>query len=706
MGCAVSCMNKMTMSFFGKNSYPEDDSRAKLQRKLYLAKESPEPEFDLSDCQLRQVPSGIYSICKVFRKDHLYLHCNNLHSLNGGGNISDLYCLRVLNISCNKFSQLPEEIKFLINLSELYVQDNCLKDIPESVQYLESLQILDVSKNRLRHLTASLGKLKNLRVLKLVDNIELTELCSELCLATNIVSIELDGNQFVYPPPEIACQGTVEILKFLCLRMDISYAPPNSGVEVTSVQTPSYIYDPFTKRNSVSWEEQEAAIIEQENRFHQAARQQRERFLTKVLQEQQELDSEIAKVHEAKEIERQKLIKAIQDDEKEVECLVMNFIQHDFLKPEILQQQLAHEQAEHDRLLEITRQNYDNIKKSDILNAMEMLIEEDYCIQHSKKTYEDSLMDMKQSILMQEMEGSEKLEELLKAKDQSRTELVQQLMEDEDIQKAIVASLVEKVDARSWSLSQEISLISLHLARLSVIEQEKKKLKIAYNYNELLQQRVHLISLLDDLLDQQSIRRKQLIETMREMENQPNKTSDFWLKNYQKLIDSAPKNLLDIGQQLDPILANYLLQEGVIHCLPFLVKFFFTEASLLNVTLQDLKESGVSLSSDRKGIIRAISYYVQAKSQVHKLSDCKEGPSAPTDEVDCGDQNYTGVVTAHEADDSVLESECVICMDAKCEVIFIPCGHMCCCQLCGEKDVNDCPLCRGLIERIIKVRVA
>lgn len=701
------------MSLFGKSSITDNDSRAKLERKLYLAKESPEPEFDLSDCQLRQVPSGIYSICKVYRKDHLYLHSNNLHSLDGGGHVSDLYCLKVLNISSNQFSRLPDDIKYLVNLTELYVQDNALRTIPDNIEYLQNLQIFDLSKNKLQCLTPSIGKLVNLRKLNVTKNNELTELCPNLCLATNIMSIELDCEHFSFPPPEISSRGTEEIMKFLCSQLSIQYVPPlPSNSEILAVQSPSYIYDPFAKHNTISWEQQEAAIIEQENKFHEVAKQQREKFLTQVLQEQQELDSEIAKIHEAKEVERQKLIKAIQDDEREVECLVRNFIQSDCLEPEILQQQLAHEQAEHDRLLEITRQNYDNIKKADVLNAMEMLIEEDYSIQHSKKTYEDSLNDMKQSILVQEMEGTDKLEELLRAKDQSHTGLVQQLLQDEDIQKAIVASLVERVDARSWSLNQEISLISSHLARLSVIEQEKKKLQINYNYNELLHQRVQLINLLDDLLDQQNKRRKQLIDTLKEMENQSDKNTDFWLRSYQRLIDSAPKNLLEIGKQLDPVLANYLLQEGVIHCLPFLVKFLFTEESLSNVTLEDLKENGVTLSVDRKGILKAINYYIQAKSQVPTFGVpvSKETPSADRQRHQTSDdvveQNCTGVVTANETEESLLESECVICMDAKCEIIFIPCGHMCCCLMCGEKDMECCPLCRGSIERTIRVRLA
>ncbi|XP_028164278.1 E3 ubiquitin-protein ligase LRSAM1-like [Ostrinia furnacalis] len=712
MGCAVSCVNQTTMLLFGKNSNTSD-SRGKLERKLYIAKESPEPHFDLTDCELRQVPSGIFSICKVYRKEYLYLQGNRLHSLDEGGLLSDLYLIKVLNLSCNKFSKLPNDIKFLVNLTELHVHNNYLEFIPDNIEYLQNLKIIDISKNRLKKLTPALGKLKRLRKLNINKNEELNELCPELCLASNIVTIELDSDYFIFPPPHVICLGTPEIMKFLCKKLEVEYTPPlPMESDLTTIQVPSVTIDPFVKYSTATWEEQEAAIIEQENKFHEAAKQQRERFLSKVLQEQQELDSEIAKVHESKEIERQRLLKAIQKDEEEIECLVKNFIQSEFLKPEILQQQLAYEQSEHERLLEIARQNYDNIKKSDVLKAMEMLIEEDYTIQNSKKHYEDSQSNVKESLLLQDMEGTEKLQDLLKAKDQSRTALVEQLLEDQDVQKAAVASLIERVDAKSWSLNEEIALISSHLARLSTIEQEKKKLQINYNYNELMQQRVQMVTLLDDLLDQQTQRRKQLIVTVREMENETDaKSTDFWLKNYQKLMDSAPRTLLDVGKHLDPVLANYLLQEGVIHCLPFLVKFLFSEGSLLDIDDEKLKETGISLLVDREGILRAINEYVQAKNQnTNKYEKMNDVPDAPTPsaplEPSVTEQNCSGVVTAGDSDDTTYESECVVCMDAKCEVVFVPCGHMCCCLLCSQKEIENCPLCRGDVERVIRVRLA
>lgn len=709
MGCGVSCVQNATMSLFGRHSTDETDARAKLERKLYIAKESPEADFDLSDCQLKQVPSGTYSICKVYRKELLHLQDNKLQSLEGGGQLSDLYLIKVFNLSSNKITQLPYDIRYLVNLTELHIQNNLIKIIPDSIQYMEGLQVLDLSSNKLRNLTPSLGMLKNLRRLNITDNTELDELCSELCLATNIVQIELDGNQFKFPSSDICSNGTEAIMRHLCKSMDIEYtAPLTAGSSPVLAQTPSSIQNPFIKSNTMTWEEQEATMIEQENKLHQVAKEQREKFLSKIVQNQLVLDNEIFKVQEAKEVEKQKLIIAIQDDEKDIECLVKNFIQSDYLGPEVIQQQLAYEQAEHDRLLEIVRQNYDNLRKVDVLRSIEALMEEDYTMHDSTTRYRDHLNNMKQNLLTQDLEGAEKLEELLKAKDQSRTVLVEQLLDDQDVQKALVASLLERVDTRSWSLNQEISLISSHLAKLSVIEQEKKKLHIGYNYNELLQQRVHLVNLLDDLFSQQNKRRMQLVDTLKEMETESSRSSDFWLKSYQRLIDTAPRTLLDVGKSLDPVLANYLLQEGVIHCLPFLVKFIFSDDSLMSISHEKLRANGVSLTSDRDGIIRAIKWYVGAKSQNHNYEVATNTePGAPSKEiVDVEEQNCTGVVSNNETEVTIMESECVVCMDARCEMVFVPCGHMCCCQPCSVKDMDCCPMCRSNIDRTMKVIVA
>lgn len=40
--------------------------------------------------------------------------------------------------------------------------------------------------------------------------------------------------------------------------------------------------------------------------------------------------------------------------------------------------------------------------------------------------------------------------------------------------------------------------------------------------------------------------------------------------------------------------------------------------------------------------------------------------------------------------------KCSICLENNCAVVFIPCGHMCCCHTCS-RTLNSCPVCRQLI---------
>ncbi|VVC91762.1 unnamed protein product [Leptidea sinapis] len=692
------------MMLFGRSSQNSQESKIRLERKLYIAKESPDPEFDLSECDLLLVPSGIYSVCKVYRKDYLYLQNNRLQSLAEGGQLSDLHLIKILNLSHNNFLNLPKDIRFLINLTELYLQNNLLNHIPDEIKFLSSLQILDLSKNNLKSLNPAIGELQCLRRLIITDNIALQKLCVELCHATNLLSLEFDRDNFIFPPPEVCMNGTEEVMKFLCAQAKIEYVKPLPlNVDVVQEQGPNIINDPFLKPK-ISWEQQEEVGKAKENQIQRAYQQQREKFLSHILQDQSNLDVEIVKVQEIRDVARKKLIQAIQKNEQDIECLVKNFIESDRLKPEVIQQQLAHEQLEHNHLLELTRQNYDNIRKNDILKAMEQLLSENHLID-KQVLYKDNLNNIKQHMLIQETEIDGKLALLLKAKDESHDCLVMQLLEDQDIQKTMVASLLDQVDARCWSLNQEILLISSHLARLSTIEQEKKKMNLMYNYNELLYQRTQLLNLLDDLFEQRKKRRKQLIDTMNEAQNESNFKTDFWLRSYQRLLDTAPKPLLDIGKTLDPLLANLLLQEGVIHCLPFLVNFIFSGKSLSTINHESLMKCGVSLKVDRDNIMKALNDYanVEINDNFKKATDTMP-QSIPTVIED--KHILSGVVSTQEIDNIAQDAECVICMENKSQVAFVPCGHMCCCQSCAQKNITNCPMCRGDIERTIKVLIA
>jgi hypothetical protein len=42
--------------------------------------------------------------------------------------------------------------------------------------------------------------------------------------------------------------------------------------------------------------------------------------------------------------------------------------------------------------------------------------------------------------------------------------------------------------------------------------------------------------------------------------------------------------------------------------------------------------------------------------------------------------------------------ECVICMSADSDMIFVPCGHLCSCKTCGER-LDKCCICRVAINQ-------
>lgn len=73
------------------------------------AKDTPEPEFDLSDCNLKDIPSGVFVLCRVLLKQRLNLQNNQLQSLNGGGALTDISNLTFIDLSFNRFTRVPDE---------------------------------------------------------------------------------------------------------------------------------------------------------------------------------------------------------------------------------------------------------------------------------------------------------------------------------------------------------------------------------------------------------------------------------------------------------------------------------------------------------------------------------------------------------------------------------------------------------------------
>lgn len=678
-------------------------NKKRLEHKLYLARETPEAVFDLSECDLINVPNGIYSLCKVFLKESLMLQNNQLSSLSGGGDIKDLSNLKVLNLGNNFFTSLPEDICLIKNLQELYIDNNQLKGLPNSICHLVNLRIISASDNNLKHLPEDIGCLINLQILKLLNNPHLKHLPKNICKAQRIVLIEIDSDNVLYPPSEIVANGTEDIMKYICSDVGFEYVPPSElpSIDITKEDITGNIDEP-DKFEAKIWDRerlklkkmQEFLEIERNNELLQKQevelasvhRVNREKLLASLTEQQSRFDTKLSKLHQEKECERFRLIEQLQEAENNADVAINYLLA---LNKEPMAQLLEKEMEEEQKLLAAVNRYNETLCKDDILAAMQDILRQET---EMFNQFDKDRIETSRSILEQELEVDSKLAHILQDQDIHKANLVAQLMEDSDLQKAAVGALLERGDARSWGLLQQVRIVEGQLCALTTIEIDRKKLQMDEHLNDLSEKRINLSILLIDLLDQQKERRNQLLSTLQCMEEfNSEHMEDFWLRQYQRLLEKLPEGL---KKNIDPKLAEALLSNGVLHCLPFLAKLTQSKCHTKDITDLHLLEAGITTPSDRLKILDAL--HVYSKENLF----CDFTPSAPGHDIE-----HEGP-SAPLPDDfrAIGSTECVICMETECHIIFVPCGHLCCCSNCSLK-VDECPLCRTVIERKISTMV-
>ena len=109
--------------------------------------------------------------------------------------------LKVLSLSNNQLSKLPDEISLLEQLTELDVSDNLLTELPPQIGNLIGLKTLSIGHNRLRELPPSIGQLTDLRELRANDN-KLRELPAEIGQLTKLRRLHIQQNRLTELPQE------------------------------------------------------------------------------------------------------------------------------------------------------------------------------------------------------------------------------------------------------------------------------------------------------------------------------------------------------------------------------------------------------------------------------------------------------------------------------------------------------------------------
>ncbi|XP_012217487.1 E3 ubiquitin-protein ligase LRSAM1-like isoform X3 [Linepithema humile] len=681
------------------------DYKARLEYKLYLARENPEPVFDVSECALKHVPSGIYSLCKVFRKKSLLMFDNKLSSLSGGGALSDLSLLTVLDIHGNEFNSLSSDIMYLTSLKELYLQDNNIRKLPNEIVHLSKLTILNVSRNNLKQLPEGIGQMQQLTNLDISYNKSLQKLPKSLGYAQQLTSLNIDGLNLLYPPQDILDGGTIVIIAFLANESGIEYSPEDSVSETDisrDISSDDMQTAALQKLDKMKEHRQNALLAVEKNIKQQqeyemevqsTLKAHRKKLLENLALQQIQLEQELEKVQQERDINRTRLLSYIYNAEKEADNVIKEFLKNSEEERQSQAELVEQEKQEEMQLLSSCHSEQSLLRMKDILLAMEKLLEEEMCRARKLEEYTKYRDYNAQSLLTLEVRKNDHLAQVVHDQEKNRQDLVDSLRQDEVLQKAAVAALLERSDARSWSIVQQVNLVQSQLAALTNIELERRKLEINQQLNEIADRRVALTAILIDLLEQQKTRRDQLLETINTIEQQrcisnARRGSLFWLMQYQSLMEARPQGLLEM---LEPMLVRHVAIAGALHCLPFLAKL---PSLLPNISDEQLQDIGINCEKDRAAIMLAVENYL---AEV-KLNESRSlaMPSAPLEEASTSNQDCNLV-------QNINMIECVICLDLQCEVIFLPCGHLCCCSPCANKISAECPMCRSSIERKVRV---
>mgnify|MGYP005983789001 FL=1 len=212
------------------------------------------------------------------------------------------------------------------------------------------------------------------------------------------------------------------------------------------------------------------------------------------------------KVQQEKEIERFNLVEkvlqgiflvsvfthyTVVSDEQKADWAIKQLLE---MNSEPLAQLLEQEKEEEERLLAAANKYNAALRKDDILEDMQVLLEQELLrfqqfhesrLEASKtilEQYETTILTLSDSFLsFRETDHDYRVSEILQNQDLHKAELLLKLHEDSDLQKAAVGTLLERGDARSWGLLQQVKLVETQLAALTVIEMEKRKLEIDQN---------------------------------------------------------------------------------------------------------------------------------------------------------------------------------------------------------------------------------
>ncbi|XP_050443068.1 E3 ubiquitin-protein ligase LRSAM1-like [Adelges cooleyi] len=261
------------------------------------------------------------------------------------------------------------------------------------------------------------------------------------------------------------------------------------------------------------------------------------------------------------------------------------------------------------------------------------------------------------------LEFSSKLERILEETDCQRCVRFNKVSEKHTAEMETLTNILNTGNCYRQVLKEQLKSMYNQLKYLTGAELQKQDLQTNKHMTDICQERLTLARLIVDLTDKKKQNQKRLIQIL-EAQNVATETASKWLFQYSRLVDRLPSDLTYSDERMNPALLHRVSTAGGSHLLLFVLE----NALQPPLTKQYLTEIGVHSVKDQELLINII----------NKLPE----PSAPPE----SELPPTAPL--------IDELECIVCMETPFDVIFIPCGHLCCCWKCSSKLLL-CPMCRS-----------
>nr|NP_001071929.1 zinc finger protein [Ciona intestinalis]BAE93329.1 zinc finger protein [Ciona intestinalis] len=718
----------MPLGRFGSKKQSKNAKR-RFEHLMVMAKENPDRIFDLSDCELHEVPNLMFSQCRVLLTESLLLHSNLLKSLKHGGKMSCLTSLRVLDLHNNRIALLPKDIGVLSNLQVFNIENNRITELPDSIGDLKKLQSLLAKDNQLNSLPTTISGMESLRTLDISGTNKVLYLPKTLCKVRTLEVFVLSNPAVMeYPHSMVACEGLEAIQKFICKDTGIEYIPPSHATlkvldssattSSSSKQTAAanlQLYQSSMDQYQRSKDEKMKQQLEIERSI---AEQQREQaYLTAkakhekakenafLKQEQAVFDRSISEQQKKTEIERQEMMKTLTQVEEEASRLVNKLVSMNIgaKQREEMLEGMERERMEQEERFKVTQEDIDKLRKKETLAAMQSVLADNAHYAIAIKKYLGEQYHMTRQAQQTLGADNELIEHELKRQQWNQGVLVDQILHEESLQKEAFIMLKLQHDAVQARLVDQIGQLQGELIRLTQIEAQRNKHRIDQDKQTLSLIRNELTDLLIQLLKEKDHREEMVKSRLVEMEQQREDDQvDFWLVQYQKLLDTKPEVLVQKEHGVDPQIVRLLQRSDAAHHLSAFARHHITMDTITTLDDEKLRSLGVFEIGLRENILREIEeLYIQRKKVDLPTSDEEHPPpTAPVEQSTSQDPDVVQPTAPSESQEE--ENECVVCLDRNSDTIFLPCGHVCACFICSTQ-LQSCPMCRSDVAQKIKI---